>query len=222
MGAMSSPVAASRSNRKRLAARLAALRHRKRLTQAQLAATAGISRRMVVSYEVEDVVPPTAVLPRLAQALDVTIDQLLGENGAADLGLPSPKTRKRRHRPRPQSVKDVPTGVKGLGERLARLRAARGMTQEEFGVAVGISSRMVAYYEVQGGNPPASLLPRFARVLDVAIDELLGYKAPRGTVPRDARLVRRLRRLERLSPDEQKAVLKLIDTMVQKRGSAKS
>jgi len=47
----------------------------------------------------------------------------------------------------------------GFGERLAGLRKAAGFTQVELAAELGISQRMVAYYESPAATPPANLLP---------------------------------------------------------------
>lgn len=49
-----------------------------------------------------------------------------------------------------------------FGERLAQLRKAAGYTQVELAQELGISQRMVAYYESPNANPPANLLPKIA------------------------------------------------------------
>ncbi|HXI54417.1 MAG TPA: helix-turn-helix transcriptional regulator, partial [Polyangia bacterium] len=64
-------------------------------------------------------------------------------------------------------------GVKNVfGKRLAQLRKARGLTQTELGDKVGISFRMVAYYEGQTNYLPTHILPQLARALGVSVDEL--------------------------------------------------
>lgn len=72
---------------------------------------------------------------------------------------------------------------------------------------------MVAYYEAQKGNPPASILPRLAKSLDVRIDELFGVK-PMPEVPRDVRLLKRLKGIEQLRPSVRRDVLRLIDAFL--------
>lgn len=59
-----------------------------------------------------------------------------------------------------------PETTEGFGPRLARLRQARG-TQEELGTAVGLSNRMVAYYERHDAQPPGALLAPLAQALRV-------------------------------------------------------
>ena len=69
--------------------------------------------------------------------------------------------------------------IENFGERLAQLRKAAGYTQVEFAAEVGITQRMVAYYEVPNAQPPAHLLPQMAQVLGVGADVLLGMARPR-------------------------------------------
>ncbi len=111
--------------------------------------------------------------------------------------------------------------VEGCGPRLAALRQRRGMTQPELGEATGFSQSMVADYEMEDAEPPGSLLASFARALRVSADELLGLAPLRETVsPKTARLLKRLRRVEELPPADQRAVLKLVDAMLETRRRA--
>ena len=58
-------------------ARLVALRKAAGLTQQQLAKEINVSRRVIAYYEGETEHPPTTILPRLAQVLRVSADELL-------------------------------------------------------------------------------------------------------------------------------------------------
>jgi len=109
-----------------------------------------------------------------------------------------------------------------FGARLAALRKAAGYTQIELAAELGISQRMVAYYENPNTTPPAHLLPRIAAVLGVTIDALFG-KAPRRRLAKqegDSRLRRRLLALEKLDVTEKRQVLQLIDAFIE-RGQLK-
>ncbi len=57
--------------------RLARFRREAGLTQQQLAEQTGISRRMIGHYETQASAPPTHVLPKLARAFNMTVDELL-------------------------------------------------------------------------------------------------------------------------------------------------
>ncbi len=108
--------------------------------------------------------------------------------------------------------------LEGFGTRLAGLRQARGLTQDELGAAVGISNRMIAYYERHAAQPPGAILVELARALKVSTDELLGVKPLTEKLsPKTARLLKRLRRIEELPPADQRAVLKLVDALLETR-----
>lgn len=108
--------------------------------------------------------------------------------------------------------------VEGFGDRLAQIRKGRGMTQAELGAAVGVSNRVIAYYELESRQPPGAMLADLARALRVSVDELLGAKPVKDqTRPKTARLMKRLQRVEDLPPADQKAVLKFVDALIKTR-----
>lgn len=110
----------------------------------------------------------------------------------------------------------------GFGPRLAELRKAAGFTQVELAAELGISQRMVAYYESPGAMPPASLLPAIANAFGVSIDELFGRPIKRKLVKQegDSRLRRRLLAIEKLDVSERRQVLQLLDAFIE-RGQLK-
>ena len=107
--------------------------------------------------------------------------------------------------------------IENFGERLAQLRKAAGYTQVEFAAEVGITQRMVAYYEVPNAQPPAHLLPQMAQVLGVGADVLLGMAQPR-KVKRLATnsLERRLLAIEKLDPKAKRQITQLLDTFIER------
>jgi len=104
----------------------------------------------------------------------------------------------------------------GFGERLGRLRKARGLTQAELGKKVGLSQRMVAYYEKDEAQPPGPMLIDLASVLETSIDELLGKVNPTEplTDPKEARFLKRLKRIQELPPQARRAILKVLDALL--------
>jgi transcriptional regulator with XRE-family HTH domain len=111
-----------------------------------------------------------------------------------------------------------PTTGEGFGQRLARLRKARGFNQSELGALIGVSQRMMTYYEREAGRPPAHVLPQLADALKVSLDELLGVRPVRDAEdpPRRSRLWRKLRQIEKLSKRDQQALLRTIDAFLRK------
>jgi transcriptional regulator with XRE-family HTH domain len=120
---------------------------------------------------------------------------------------------------RDRSMKDRP--VAGFGARLATLRQARGLSQEALAAEVDVSRRTITYYEAESAQPPGALLVALARALRVSTDELLGVKPLREVLPpKTARLLKRLQRVAELPPADQRAVLKLVDAMLDTRRRA--
>jgi transcriptional regulator with XRE-family HTH domain len=102
-----------------------------------------------------------------------------------------------------------------FGLRLARLRKARGLTQAQLGQKVGISYRMVAYYEGQTTHPPTHILPALAKALGVSADELLGAaKLPSVPIDVDVRIWRRLQKIQGLPPGTRKSILRVLDSLL--------
>lgn len=58
--------------------RLAAFRHAAGISQRQLATQCEISQRMIAHYETRGALPPGHVLTQLAEALSVSVDELVG------------------------------------------------------------------------------------------------------------------------------------------------
>ena len=102
-----------------------------------------------------------------------------------------------------------------FGARLAALRKRKGLTQVQFAEQLGVSQRMITYYENEARRPPTQLLPEIARVLGVAIDELLnGSEVEIVEAPKlNKRLLRRFEKLQELPIADQKAVLRMIDSL---------
>jgi len=66
-------------------ARLRYIRKKRKLTQEQLAEKASIIRTMICRYESENQIPTVEVLVKLANALEVSIDYLLGRTKMEDI-----------------------------------------------------------------------------------------------------------------------------------------
>jgi len=110
----------------------------------------------------------------------------------------------------------LPAASVSLGQRLGSLRKAAGFNQVEFAAEVGITQRMVAYYEAPNAQPPAHLLPQMAQTLGVSVDVLLGRAEPRK--PKKIatnRLERRLLEIEKLGPKAKRQITQLLDSFIE-------
>ncbi|MBQ4640374.1 MAG: helix-turn-helix transcriptional regulator [Clostridia bacterium] len=63
-----------------------------------------------------------------------------------------------------------------LGRRIANLRRAAAMTQDELAEKVGISAQAVSKWENDQTCPDITLLPSLAKIFGVTVDELLSGK----------------------------------------------
>lgn len=121
---------------------------------------------------------------------------------AEDEGMPKEKT---------NGTKD------SFGARLAALRKAAGYTQAELGSELGVSQRMIAYYESPEANPPATMLAAMATALGVSVDELVGTTQPRKKMrPANSRLQRRLQQIDKLGAKEKRQILQFLDTFLER------
>lgn len=112
----------------------------------------------------------------------------------------------------------APDGL-SFGERLKNIRRAKGITQVELAEAIGVSQRIITYYECETGFPPSHLLPLIAKTLRVSTDELLGIKNVKGQLPQEqAVLWKKLKRIASLSKKDQKILLNLLNSMLNKNG----
>jgi len=107
-----------------------------------------------------------------------------------------------------------PTDGEPFGKRLAHLRKAAGYSQYTLADAVGITNRMVAYYEGETTHPPTHLLPKLAQVLGISTDQLLGVEKVKEIKQKDSRLWRRFSQVEKLPPDQRKKIVDILDAFL--------
>jgi transcriptional regulator with XRE-family HTH domain len=141
------------------------------------------------------------------------------------LALPIPEPTKTCLYPRPHPDGEGWRGVArprngeqpSFGARLAELRKAAGFTQQELAQELGVSRRMIAYYEGETEHPPAALLPGLATALGVTTDELLGATPLRRRPAKaDSRLQRRMQQIEKMPPKEKRQVLQILDALIER------
>jgi len=86
------------------------------------------------------------------------------------------------------------------------------LSQEELGKKVGISKRMIAHYESSRGDPSIETLRILADALKVTVSYLTGESAQKGIKDElNPKLRRHLEKLQKLSPKDQQAVMRMVD-----------
>ena len=116
-----------------------------------------------------------------------------------------------------------------FGQRLRRLRQAKGLTQQQVADAIGCTQRAMVYYEKEGKLPPAATAAKMAALFAVTVEELLdNADAPDATKrptaapdllnsPDDRRLWRQFQRLKKLPEHDQSTVLRMLNSLADAR-----
>jgi transcriptional regulator with XRE-family HTH domain len=125
------------------------------------------------------------------------------------LGAMPKKTRK---------LPPIDLGDEELGERIARLRRDRGLTQVELAEKIGIIQPVLSDYERGRLRLYAEMVARFGVALDVSADELLGLKSRRRDRSRDDPETRRIWKIFQLvaglPEKDRRAVVRLVHSLV--------
>ena len=109
----------------------------------------------------------------------------------------------------------APVDEKLIGTRLRDIRRRRGVTQVELAKVAGIDQALVSEYERGTVRLHGAIVAAFAKALSVSADELLGIKDIKGTPSvEDRRVLRRMKRIEKLPERAKVALLRTIDTYV--------
>jgi len=119
-----------------------------------------------------------------------------------------------------RKLPSIDLGPESFGQRLARLRKERGYTQVELAAKIGVSQAIITDYERDKLRMYVEMAARFARVLDVTTDELLGLEdsTPTKGTKLSLKIVRRLKKIELLPGAKQKTLLQTIDVFLQGAG----
>lgn len=104
-----------------------------------------------------------------------------------------------------------------LGQRIAVVRRAQGLTQQQLAERLNLSQQTITHYEVGRLRVAVAAL---ARKLAVPVEGLIGNRAPalngkRGPTPK---LQRQLEQIKQLPRAKQRFVIEMLETVLQQRG----
>jgi transcriptional regulator with XRE-family HTH domain len=104
---------------------------------------------------------------------------------------------------------------KQIGQRVRTLRKESGMTQVELAQALGTHQTSLSQIERGIRGVGVKQILRLSRALRVPADKILAPSRSEGPVePRNEKLLRRVRRIEKLPAKHQEAVVKMIDAFL--------
>jgi len=117
--------------------------------------------------------------------------------------------------PRPSKNHVPPIDGIAIGAKIRELRKRQGMTQTELAAELGVNQTAVSDYEKGVVRIHAAMLAALAKTLRSSTDEILGREKQKtnGKAP-DRRFMRRIEKLDRLSPQDQRALLNTIDAFL--------
>lgn len=103
-----------------------------------------------------------------------------------------------------------------IGQRMARLRRERGITQVELAEMLDVPQPMISAYENGGLRLHGELIVELTKILDVSADQLLGLKEVKNGTAKNGRLLRKLQQLELLPRRDQQALMRTIEAFLQR------
>lgn len=98
---------------------------------------------------------------------------------------------------------------KRLGQRIARIRQEKGMSQAQLGQIVGVSEEQVAEVEAGIRRPPLSVMPALAACLGIAISDLVDDKQ----LSLSPGMQRHVEALKKLSRSDQRFVMRMTEIL---------
>ncbi len=109
-----------------------------------------------------------------------------------------------------------------LGTKLKKLRKERSLTQNELSQKLGFSERYVAKIE-SGVRPSMEAFKKLADFFELPVEYLVSdnEKASLTILVQNEELLNAFIEVDRMSPEDQKIVLELINAFIAKRNSVK-
>jgi transcriptional regulator with XRE-family HTH domain len=106
---------------------------------------------------------------------------------------------------------------KNIGVRLKDLRKQKRWSQKELAAKVDIRFQQLNKYASGLNTPPAEMLVKLADTLGTTVDYLLTGNLVEDNPLGNTRLFQRIRAVEHFEPEDQEAIIKLIDAMIAKQ-----
>jgi transcriptional regulator with XRE-family HTH domain len=121
----------------------------------------------------------------------------------------------------PKGQRHVEVKRSVFGDRLYKIRKARGITQQELGDKIGVTKRVIAFYEGDHAGPTPELLQKMTAGLNVSVSHLLGQKPIQDIKETIKPSLRKyIDTLQKLPPKDQKAAIRMIDALAAQNGQS--
>lgn len=104
-----------------------------------------------------------------------------------------------------------------IGNKLAELRKEKGLSREELGKMVGTSGPVIGRYERNEITPSVEIAKKIADAPDASLDYLVGSAS---VLVKDKKMAYRLEFLEKISDEDRKTILRVIDSFLKEAQTA--
>lgn len=103
-----------------------------------------------------------------------------------------------------------------LGDRIAELRKAKNLSQQDLADTVKISRAQMNRYENQAVQPPADVLNKLAKVLDTTVDYIINgaTEAKAKAQLKDSKVLEQFKEVDSLPDTEKNIVLKVVSALI--------
>lgn len=109
-----------------------------------------------------------------------------------------------------------------IGERIARFRKQKGLTQAELAQRIGIQRTLITDYEIGRLRLNADMIIRLAIALNISSDAILGLAEHKHTQTPDLKLTRRFKDIQKLPPSQKRSLLNTIDAYLKANSNPES
>lgn len=111
----------------------------------------------------------------------------------------------------------VSDSKEAIGQRIARYRKLRGFTQQQVADRIGIAQNLVSDYENGKLRLYDEMVARFAKVLKISADDILGLTTPAHDEEFNfsLRFAKRLSVIETFSEQQKKHILRNLDDIIE-------
>lgn len=107
----------------------------------------------------------------------------------------------------------IDLGDETIGQRIARLRKERGLTQKSLAEKIGTTQSIITDYERGRIRLYDEMVARFAIALKVSADDILGIKKQKvENALSDLKITNRIRQIQELPTGKKRSIFDIIDS----------
>lgn len=108
-----------------------------------------------------------------------------------------------------------------IGNRIKKCRVYHKLTQRELSVQLGLTAKMISFYENDERIPPADILIKLSKIFSVSTDYLLGVNIEKKDITFSTLEDELLNGYRKLSVDDQEELLEILRMKLKKKNKNK-